>query len=105
MTGIPAEANTGPVEIAIRKAVHEGDELATPSRSEPFWIGRISSEGIVLELGKKRTPTKFNWTCLEGVITFLQQHVTVPISGSGKSQLIVPGTLDGYLKGHVNRVT
>ena len=66
MTGIPAEANTGPVEIAIRKAVREGDELATPSRSEPFWIGRISSDGIVLELGEKRTPTKFNWACLEG---------------------------------------
>ena len=30
-----------------------------PSRSEPFWMGRISSDGIVLELGKKRTPTKF----------------------------------------------
>jgi len=105
MIGIPVEANTGPVEIAIRKAVHEGDEVSTPSRSEPFWIGRISSDGIILELGNKRTPTKFNWACLEGVITFLQQHATAPINGSGKSQLIVPGTLDGYLEGHVNRVT
>ena len=95
----------GPVENAIRRAVHAGDALGTPSKSEPFWIGEISSDGIILELGKQRTPTKFTWPCLEGVLPFLREHGSVLINGSGKSQRIVRGTLDGYLKRHVNRLT
>jgi len=94
-----------PVETAIRVAVREGDELYTPSQGQPFRIGRLSSEGIVLELGKERTPTFFRWQCLEGVPAFLQQHGRVRINGSGKSQIVVAGTLDGYLKEHVNRLT
>ena len=95
----------GPVEKAVRNAVREGDALFTPSRGQPFLIGRISSDGIVLELGQKRTPTLFRWECLEGIPPFLQQHGRVPINGSGKSQYIVSGTLDGYLKAHINRLT
>ena len=95
----------GPVEIAIRGTVHEGDRLSTPAQSEPFWVAKISGDGIVLELGKKRTATFFAWACIEGVLPFLEQYGRVRINGSGKSQNIVQGTLDGYLKGHVNRLT
>jgi len=95
----------GPVEIAIRGTVHEGDRLSTPAQSEPFWVARISGDGIVLELGKKRTSTFFEWACIEGVLPFLEHRGRVRINGSGKSQHIVEGTLDGYLKRHVNRLT
>jgi hypothetical protein len=95
----------GPAQIAIRGRVHEGDQLGTPAQSEPFWVARISADGIVLELGKKRTETFFPWACIEGVVPFLEQHGRVRINGSGKSQHIVQGTLDGYLKRHVNRLT
>jgi len=95
----------GPVEKAIRLAMRKGDSLLTPSRGKPFRIGIISSDGIVLELGQKRTPTFFPWQCLEGIPVFLRHHIQVPINGSGKSQDIVHGTLDGYLKTHVNRLT
>ena len=95
----------GPVEIAIRSAVREGDRLNTPTQLKPFWVGKISGDGIVLELGEKRTATLFNWACLEGVLPFLKQHGRVPINGSGWSQRIVEGTLDGYLKPKVKRVT
>ena len=96
----------GPIEAAIRRAVHEGDCLHTPSQSKPFWMAKISGDGVVLELGAKRTPTPLTWACLEGILPFLAQHEgSVPINGSGKDQLIVEGTLDGYLKGHVNRLT
>jgi len=95
----------GPVEIAIRGVVHEGDRLSTPTQSKPFWVASITGAGIVLELGKKRTPTFFEWACIEGILPFLEQNGRVPINGSGKSQHIVEGTLDGYLKRHVNRLT
>lgn len=95
----------GPVEEAIRKAIREGDELVTPTHSQPFRVGRMSSDGIILELGQKRTPTFFEWRCLEGVPAFVSQNGRVRINGSGKSQTIVPGTLDGFLKRCVNRLT
>jgi hypothetical protein len=94
----------GPVEKAIRSAVHEGDILTTPARSKPFWVGRISAQEIILELGAQRTQTHFKWACVEGIIPFLKQHGRVRIGGC-RSSRIVPGTLDGYLKKHVNRDT
>jgi hypothetical protein len=95
----------GPVEIAIRRNVHEGDLLSTPSQAAPFSVGKISGDGVVLELGEKRTPTFFRWDCLEGIVPFLQQHGRVRVNGSGKSTEIVEGTLDGYLKQHTKRLT
>jgi hypothetical protein len=95
----------GPVEKAIRSAVHEGDPLVTPTHSKPFWVGRISAQRIILELGAQRTPTIFEWACIEGVLPFLKQHGRIRIGGSGRSSRIVPGTVDGYLKKHVNRDT
>jgi hypothetical protein len=94
----------GPIEQAVRCAVREGDSLSTPTQSEPFRVGRISTEGIVLHLGQKQTATFFGWSCLEGVLPNLEQG-PIRINGSGKSQLIVEHTLDGYLKQHVNRLT
>ena len=95
----------GPFERAIRSSVREGDWLANPSQSKPFRIGRLSAEGIILELGARRTPTFFAWECIEGILPLLNMHSRLPINGSGKSQEIVAGTLDGYLKSHVNRLT
>jgi hypothetical protein len=99
------EKFVGPIETAVRRAVNEGDCLSTPTQSQRFSIGKISTEGIVLKLGKKSTPTFFGWACIEGILPFLRQYGPVRINGSGKSQAIVEGTLDGYLKKHVNRLT
>ena len=95
----------GPVETAIRKAVKKGDRLFTPSKPEPFWVGEISVERIVLELGTKRTKTPIEWGCIEGILPFIKKHGRIRINGSYRSQRIVEGTLDGYLKKYVNRVT
>jgi hypothetical protein len=76
----------GLVEEAIRKAVREGDELGTPIQSQPFRVGRISSDGIILELGQEQTPTFFQWRCLEGVRGFVSQNGRVRINGFRKSQ-------------------
>jgi hypothetical protein len=61
--------------------------------------------GIIPELGQQRTTTFFPWQCLEAVTPFLLSQGRVPINGSGKSRSVVPGTLDGFLKSHVNRLT
>lgn len=95
----------GPVEAAIRSAVLEGDTLTTPIRPKPFWVGRITPRGITLELGQQRTPTLFTWQCLEGILPLLREHGRIRINGTGKSTEIISGTLDGYLKKHVNRLT
>lgn len=94
-----------PVETAIRATIHEGDCLNTPAQGKPFGVAKMSGDGIVLELGEQRTPTRFTWACLEGVLPFLEKHGRVPITGSGMSKEIVQGTLDGYLKGYVYRYT
>jgi hypothetical protein len=95
----------GQVESAIRSKVREGDMLETPVEAKPFYVGGIRGDGVVLELGEQRTPTHFSWECLEGVVPFLLQQGQLRINGSGKSTTIVRGTLDGYLKEHVNRLT
>ena len=95
----------GPVEKGIRVVVCEGDELATPSDSRPFWVGPISNQGIELQLGAKRTPSFFAWPCLEGIVPYLRSRGPCRINGLGKDREIVPGTLDGYLKGHIDKLT
>ena len=95
----------GPVEGAIRKSVHDGEQLATPCEHKPFWVRRVSAEGIVLDLGEERTPTLFGWACLEGIVPFLKGRGSVRINGTGKSTAIRAGTLDSYLKGYINRLT
>lgn len=65
----------GPVEKAIRKTIQEGEILFTPTQSRPFRIGKISWDGLVLEMGNQRTPTKLTWDCLEGVIPLLVRCV------------------------------
>lgn len=100
-----ALSSIGPVQRAVRAAVCEGDQLLTPSGHQPFWVARISSEGIVLELGAQRTRTTFQWDCLEGIVPYLAGRGETPINGSGKDVSIKEGTLDGYLKKHINRLT
>lgn len=95
----------GPVETAIRRAVQEGGQLSTPFQGAPFFVGKVSGDGIVLELGEQRTKTFFTWECLEGALVFLQEHGKVKINGSGKKTEIVEGTFDGYLKKRIKRLT
>jgi hypothetical protein len=68
-------------------------------------VGKISPDGIVLELGQQRTSTMFRWEYLEGIVPFLTERGIVPINGSGKDTSVVAGTLDGYLKQRINRLT
>ena len=90
---------TGSVESAIRKHTSPGQCLNTPDmrKSASFEIGRLDAEGMILLIGKKKTPTRIPWTCLEGIPAFLR----------GKGWVVIgtvfyvwgrPGTLDGYLK-------
>jgi hypothetical protein len=95
----------GPIQQSVRAAVREGEELVTPIAGRPFRIGRISNEGIVLELGAWRTPTLFRWEHLEGIVPFLTDRGDVQINDSTRNTSRIPDTLDGYLKGHINRPT
>jgi hypothetical protein len=94
----------GPVQTALRSTVHDGDQLATPARGAPFIVDRIDSDGVVLLLGKQRAVTRFSWGCLEGLPEYVRGKGSVPI-GSKYATDADPGTLDAYLKGHVNRAT
>jgi len=96
---------SGGVERAIRASVVPGAELRTPSRQKPFSIDSIDGEGVVLLLGRQRAWTRLSWTCLEGVDDFLTGRGWVRVTGTGYSTEVDPGTLDGYLKGCVNRAT
>lgn len=93
------------VEEAIRASVREGQLLHTPTRQAPFQVERIDSDGVVLLLGKGRWSTRISWKCLEGVVPYLRQHGGIVDIGGRHEVQGRPGTLDGYLKGYVNRTT
>lgn len=94
----------GPVEHAVRAIISVGDELRTPSGRGAFRVQEISERGVVLLLGEKQTPTTFTWHCLEGIPAFLATGAWVRIA-SRYDTLAESGTLDDYLKRHVNRAT
>ena len=96
----------GPVETAIRRTVSQGQRLSTPDihRSAPFEVGRINHHGMALLFGRKRTLTTIPWACLEGIPLFLQGKGWVEIR-TVYDIGAKPNTLDGYLKGWVNRGT
>ena len=93
------------VEIAVRAAIAEGQVLHTPTRQAPFVVGRIDSDGVVLLLGAGRWRTRITWACLEGVVPYIRQHGGIVDIGGRHEVQGKPGTLDGYLKGCINRTT
>ena len=96
----------GPVETAIRSKISPGQHLKTLDihKSAPFEVKSIDSESIVLLFGKKKTPTKIDWQCLEGIPAFLKGKGWVEV-GTVYYTTANPGTLDQYMKNWINRGT
>jgi hypothetical protein len=95
----------GPVEKAIRTAIHPGQTLETPSQSKPFTVETIDSNGVVLLLGEGQWQTRLTWECLEGIVPYLREHGGKVDIGSQHTVKGRPGTLDAYLKGCIKRTT
>lgn len=94
----------GLVENAVRRQIAAGTRLETPMQSKPFVVDRVDELGVVLLLGKQETPTRITWECLEGIPPFLAGRGDVRI-GSVYEVSSIRGSLDEYLKRHVNRAT
>jgi hypothetical protein len=86
----------GPVEQAIRSTFAVGARLQTPSRPSPFLISAIDGRGIVLDLAMKY-PTRIDWRCLEGTVTFLRGRGWVRCAGRHSLES-EPCSFDEYLK-------
>jgi hypothetical protein len=97
--------DAGDVEEAIRASIYPGQILHTPSRSAPFKIKLIDSEGVVLLLGKGEWETRLTWDCLEGVVPYLREYGGEIEIGGRHEVEGRPGTLDGYLKECLTRTT
>jgi hypothetical protein len=69
-----------------------------------FVVHELSSSGMVLLLGQKRTWTPLSWECMEGVPKFLRNRGWVRV-GANRDVRGNPGTLDGYLKNCLKRQT
>jgi hypothetical protein len=96
--GRSAEPDMGPVQLAVRSHLRQGQVLRTPTQQKPFEVGRIDGAGVVLLLGAGERPVMLGWDCLEGVVPFLAVRGTIPIGGR-HSSVPNPGTLDEHLKG------
>lgn len=94
----------GRVESAIRRAITSGTVLTTPARSAPFTVATVDAAGITLLLGEKEASTPITWSCLEGVVPFMAGQGWTSIGGVF-DKASDPGSLDAYLKLHINRVT
>lgn len=93
----------GPVEQAVRAKFKGGDTLYTVSNREPFTIGVIDTDGIVLMLGRKQSSAPLSWECLESVPAFLRNTPGWVPAGGNHSVAGEPGTLDQHLKGYLNK--
>ena len=94
----------GPVEAGVRAAVDRGDQLDTPTGAGRFAVQTIDDRGVVLLLGVGQAPTLLTWSCLEGIPGFLSTGAWVRVAGRYDTAAEA-GTLDHYLKKHVNRAT
>ena len=93
----------GVVERRIREQIQPGQRLTTPAQGKLFLVADMTSEALVLDLAEKwRTPIP--WTSIEGIEPFVSARGSVLI-GSRYDTQGLEGTLDGYLKGYVNRAT
>jgi hypothetical protein len=98
IAGRSAEPEMGPVQLAVRSHLRQGQALNTPTQRKPFKVGRIDGDGVMLLLGKGERPVTLGWDCLEGVVPFLAERGSIPIGGR-HSSVPNPGTLDEPLKG------
>jgi hypothetical protein len=94
----------GPVEIAVRTAVREGDRLPTPTGRGTFSVARYTDDGLVLLLGEKEAWTPLPWVALEEIPGLLRGRGLVPIGGTYSTDS-TPGTLDAHLKQYLTRAT
>lgn len=92
------------VEQAVRARVAVGQRMPTPTGRGQFSVAAIDQVGVVLLLGVKEAPTRLTWQALEGVPRYVRGRGRVPI-GSKYDVTATEGTLDAYLKQHVNRAT
>ncbi len=94
----------GPVQKAIRRSTFAGQRLHTPGKQAPFSVRAVDERGVTLLFGSKETPTLVEWQCLEGIPGFLAGKGWVRV-GTVFYVAGDPSTLDGYLKGYINRGT
>jgi hypothetical protein len=92
------------VQRAIRASLAPGEPLATPTGRGQFSVAEFRSDAIVLLLGAKEAWTPLPWEALEAVPDVLRGRGWVPIGG-GYEVEGDPGTLDGHLKGYMQRAT
>jgi DNA-binding transcriptional ArsR family regulator len=87
----------GPVERAIRTRfpIRQAD-LETLSQRAPFAL-TWDEKGILVYLGKQRTPSRLSWSCLEGVPGHLRGQGWM-LAGGMNRVTGEPGTLDEHLK-------
>lgn len=100
-TSTPA---VGRVQAAATSRLAAGTRLPTPTGRGMFVVSEIKDSGIVLLLGAQRARTVIPWRALEGIPEFLRGRGWVMI-GSVFDTEADASTLDGYLKGFVNRAT
>ena len=95
-----------PVERAIRQRITEGEILYTPdlTKAAPFKVKSIDEKEIALLFGKKETPTRFSWACLEGIPAFLRGKDWVEIRMTFNTKGM-PNTFDEYMKKYIKRAT
>jgi hypothetical protein len=93
----------GPVEQAFRSRLRAPSTLRTISRGATFVLRSLGHDGIVIELGAKRTATLVTWDCLESIPDFLRANPGWVVSGGLHSTHAIPGTLDAHLKRYVPR--
>lgn len=87
----------GPVEKAIRERFPSRHaDLQTLSTGAPFELA-WDEKGILVYLGKQRTPSRLSWVCLEGVPGHLKGQGWMLAGGMNKVTG-EPGTLDEHLK-------
>lgn len=93
----------GPVEQAFRARLQAPHTYRTISRRVPFALRSMGHDGIVIELGDRRTPTSVSWECLESVPPFMRAHRGWVKSGGVHNADAEPGTLHAHLLGWVPR--
>lgn len=77
--------------------------MRTIGRGAAFVLRSIGHDGIVIELGAKRTPTSVSWECLESIPGYMRANPGWMKSGGVHSANVEPGTLDAHLKGYYYR--
>jgi hypothetical protein len=95
------DASWGLAQRCIRGVISDKSRLETFSEDEPFLVDQIDDDNVVLLLAEKhRTPIA--WDVWEGALKFIHGRGSVRVGG-GYTVDGEAGTLDGFLKQHVQR--